>query len=70
VEEGQFTRIDREEVIRKLREAVPADYTRRFELANRLMPALRRAIARHFHSWYEELERAEPNPYYLMNNRC
>jgi 5-methylthioadenosine/S-adenosylhomocysteine deaminase len=69
LDRGRFTRIDREEVIRKLREAIPADYRRQFETRNRLMRGLRGAISGHFQPWYEEIERGEKDPYYLMNNR-
>jgi 5-methylthioadenosine/S-adenosylhomocysteine deaminase len=69
LDQGKFTRIDREEVIRKLRESIPADYKQRFDEANRPMPALRRAIARHFDPWYAEIEEWEKRPYYFMNNR-
>jgi 5-methylthioadenosine/S-adenosylhomocysteine deaminase len=69
LDRGQFTRIDREEVVRKLREAIPADYRQQFETRNRLMLQLRGAIAEHFQPWYEEIERWEKDPYYLMNSR-
>jgi cytosine/adenosine deaminase-related metal-dependent hydrolase len=69
LDQGKFTRIDREEVIRKLRESIPADYRRRFDEANRSMPALRREVAKHFDLWYEEIEGWEKRPFYFMNNR-
>jgi len=69
LDQGRFTRIDREEVIRKLRESIPADYGQRFDEANRSMPALRRAISKHFDPWYEEIEEWRKQPYYFMNNR-
>jgi len=69
LDQGRFTRIDREEVIRKLRESIPADYGQRFDEANRSMSALRGAIAEHFDPWYEEIEEWRKQPYYFMNNR-
>ena len=69
LDQGQFTRIDRDEVIGKLREAIPTDYRQRFETRNRLMGGLRQAIAAHFQPWYEEIEGRETEPYYLMNSR-
>jgi 5-methylthioadenosine/S-adenosylhomocysteine deaminase len=69
LDRGRFTRIDREEVARKLREAVPRDYARRFQEANRLVPRLRGAIAAHFQPWYEEIERRVKSPFYFMNSR-
>jgi len=69
LDQGQFTRIDRDEVIGKLREAIPADYRQRFDTGNRLMPQLRRAIAAHFKPWHDEIERLQTDPYYLMNSR-
>jgi cytosine/adenosine deaminase-related metal-dependent hydrolase len=67
--QGEFTRIDRAEVLRKLREAIPADYGEQFETRNRLMKRLRGAIAGHFRPWHEEIEGGEKDPYYLMNSR-
>ena len=69
LDRGQFTRIDRDEIFAKLREAVPKDYRQQFETRNRLMPQLRRAIAAHFQPWHDEIERSEKDPYYLMNSR-
>ncbi|MBN2553864.1 MAG: amidohydrolase family protein [Spirochaetales bacterium] len=69
VEGGQFTRIDREEVVRKLREAIPEDYGEQFETRNRLMGRLRREIAEHFRPWHEEIEGRETDPFYHMNSR-
>jgi cytosine/adenosine deaminase-related metal-dependent hydrolase len=69
LDHGVFTRIDRDEVVGKLREAIPPDYRLQFETRNRLMLRLREAIAGHFEPWYDEIERRERDPYYLMNNR-
>jgi cytosine/adenosine deaminase-related metal-dependent hydrolase len=69
LDQGEFTRIDREEVAAKLREAVPADYGEQFESRNRLMGRLREAIAAHFQPWYDEIDLLDKDPYYLMNSR-
>jgi 5-methylthioadenosine/S-adenosylhomocysteine deaminase len=69
VENGQAVRFDRQEVARRLREAIPEDYAARFATANQPMRALRAAIAGHFRPWYAEVERWDKRPYYLMNSR-
>jgi len=66
---GKLTQIDREEVIRKLRESIPADYEDQFTKANTLFPQLRAAIATQCEQSYEEIEEWEKNPYYFLNNR-
>jgi hypothetical protein len=65
--EGELTTIDREEAVRRLREAIPPDYGRRFREANAPLAALRTAIAAHFAPWYEEIARWEKAPYYWFN---
>jgi 5-methylthioadenosine/S-adenosylhomocysteine deaminase len=67
LQDGQLTRIDREEALRRLREAVPKDYEKRFRAAHASMGALRKAIAAHFAPWYGEIARWEKKPYYWMN---
>jgi 5-methylthioadenosine/S-adenosylhomocysteine deaminase len=69
LDRGRFTRIDREEIIAKLKEAIPADYRQQFETRNRLMTQLRRAIAAHFQPWHDQIDTLETDPYYLMNSR-
>ncbi len=69
VEDGKLTRLDRQEVIRKLQEAIPADYAERFRQANAPLAKLRAAVAAHFAPWHEEIARWEKSPYYFMNNR-
>jgi 5-methylthioadenosine/S-adenosylhomocysteine deaminase len=65
--EGKLTTIDREETVRRLKEAVPKDYGSRFREANAPLAALRTAIAAHYAPWYAEIDRWEKKPYYWMN---
>jgi cytosine/adenosine deaminase-related metal-dependent hydrolase len=69
LEEGKLTQIDRDEVIRKLRESIPADYEEGFARSNALFPQLRTALAAHAEPSYQEIQRWEKNPYYFLNNR-
>jgi 5-methylthioadenosine/S-adenosylhomocysteine deaminase len=69
VKDGKLTRIDREEVIRKLRESIPADYTKQFTQGGSLFPLLRSAVAAHYEQSYKEIDEWEKNPYYFLNNR-
>jgi cytosine/adenosine deaminase-related metal-dependent hydrolase len=69
LDHGRFTRIDREEIIARLKEAIPKDYRQQFETRNRLMRRLREAIAEQFRSWYEEIDDGDADPFYLMNSR-
>jgi 5-methylthioadenosine/S-adenosylhomocysteine deaminase len=69
MEDRKLVNLDREEGIRQLREAIPADYAERYGRANAPFAGLRSAIAAHFAPWYEEIERWERQPYYFMNNR-
>jgi 5-methylthioadenosine/S-adenosylhomocysteine deaminase len=69
LEDGRLTRIDREEVVRRLREAIPRNYSESFLRANASMERLRAAVAAHFAPWYEEVTRWEREPYYFLNNR-
>jgi hypothetical protein len=65
----KLTHLDRQEIIRKLRESIPKDYEKLFEQGNRLFPLLRESIAGYFAPWYKELDEIEKSPYYFMNNR-
>ena len=65
----QLTRLDRQEVIRKLQETIPKDYAAAFKEGNRLFPALRERVAAFFEPWFEELDTVEKDPFYHMNDR-
>jgi 5-methylthioadenosine/S-adenosylhomocysteine deaminase len=69
VDQGRFTRVDRDELVAKLKETIPKDYRQQFEARNRLMKPLRAAIAAHFQPWFEEIESWDIDPYYRMNSR-
>jgi cytosine/adenosine deaminase-related metal-dependent hydrolase len=56
---GRPTQLDREEVQRKLREAVPADYAQRYRSANEPVTRLRRHIAAWFEPWWPSRPGAE-----------
>ena len=68
-QDGKHTRLDRQEVIRKLKESISDQYTEQFKAGNRMFPALRERIAAYFDPWYKELDTIEKRPYYFMNNR-
>lgn len=69
LENGRLTQLDREEIIGKLRESIPADYTERFQRANAPFIRLRSAIAAHFAPWYEEISRWKVSSCCFMNSR-
>lgn len=69
LENGRLTQLDRNEIARKLRESIPANYAERFQKENTPFVQLRSAIAAHFALNYEKISRSEISPYYLMNNR-
>jgi hypothetical protein len=69
VKDGIPTRFDRQEILRKLKESIPADYATTFREGNRLFPALREKIASYFDPWHKALESSTKTPYYLLNNR-
>jgi 5-methylthioadenosine/S-adenosylhomocysteine deaminase len=70
LEDGRLMQIDREEITRRLRESIPAEYGERFLKINAPMGRLRGAVAAHFAPWYEEVARWERDPYYFLNNRA
>jgi len=65
----ELTRIDRREVVGKLRESMAKGYGEDFREKNKLFPTLRERVAGYFDPWYEEIEGIEKAPYYFMNNR-
>jgi 5-methylthioadenosine/S-adenosylhomocysteine deaminase len=65
----KLTRIDRQEVIRKLQESISERYVEEFARYRGSTAGLREEIAAYFAPWYEEMERIEKAPYYFMNNR-
>ena len=67
--EGKLTRINRKEVIAKLRESLPSDYHERFRKLNKDFVRLRAFIKKHYKAWYNEIDLWDKNPYYFMNNR-
>jgi len=65
----RLTRIDRQEVIRKLRESMAKEYGEDFKEKNKLFGALRERVAGYFDPWYKDIENIDKAPYYFMNNR-
>jgi len=65
----ELTKIDREEVIRRLRESISETYAGDFARYSELNAGLRQEIAAYFGSWYAEMDGIEKSPYYFMNNR-
>lgn len=68
VRNKKLTKIDREEVIRKLQESLPADYEAVFRKRNKLFTSLRNKVAEHYTGWFEEIDKIERKPFYHMNN--
>lgn len=69
LKDGKLTQIDRNEVIAKLRESLPPDYTERFRMLNKDFAGLRTFIKRHYEPWYSEIALWDKDPYYFINNR-
>jgi cytosine/adenosine deaminase-related metal-dependent hydrolase len=69
MEDRKLLRLDRDEVVRRLRESIPADYAERYRLANAPYAGLRSAVAAHFAPWYEEIAGWPKQPCYFINNR-
>ena len=65
----KLTRIDRAEVIRKLRESLGPKYGTEFTEKNKVYETLRERVAGYFDPWYDDIENIEKTPYYFMNNR-
>jgi len=65
----KLTRIDRVEVIRKLRESLGPDYGTEFTEKNKVYQILRERVAGYFEPWYDDIENIEKTPFYFMNNR-
>ena len=65
----RLTTIDKQEVIRKLQESIPPHYSIDFKRNYEKMAELKQKITEYFSHWYEDMERIETAPYYLMNNR-
>jgi 5-methylthioadenosine/S-adenosylhomocysteine deaminase len=65
-----FTDIDRETVIAKLRESIPADYRQRFEKVNSQYRPLKEALSLFYkkNGWYERANQSN-SPYYSIHNR-
>jgi cytosine/adenosine deaminase-related metal-dependent hydrolase len=69
IKNGEPTKIDKQEKLRKLKESIPADYAKLFQEGNKHFPALRDSVAAYFDPWHEALEFNAKTPYYFLNNR-
>jgi cytosine/adenosine deaminase-related metal-dependent hydrolase len=65
----QLTRIDKKEVINKLKESIPEKYGNIFDENNRQFHRLKKSVASYFEPWYEEIKNIKKEPYYFMNNQ-
>lgn len=69
LKDGRLTKMDREEVICKLRESLGEHYGEKFREDNRPFGDLKKGVAEYFDSWYAEIEGMPKEPYYSVNNR-
>jgi 5-methylthioadenosine/S-adenosylhomocysteine deaminase len=69
VRNGKHVSLGREEVSARLRESIPGDYGERFAERAALLGRLKEQIRRWYEPWFDELEKAPREPYYLMNSR-
>jgi cytosine/adenosine deaminase-related metal-dependent hydrolase len=67
--ERELTRVDRQEVLHRLRESIPQDYVDQFKAMNQLWPHIRSSVVSYFEGWYDDMEQVTPDPFYLMNNQ-
>lgn len=65
----QLTKLDREEVVRKLQESIGNDYPEKFRNSNAAFGALKEAVSQYFTPWYQEIEGIERVPYYFVNSK-
>jgi len=68
VKDGKVCQIDRDEVIAKLKESLPDNYSEEYEKRNAPLRRLRPYIAEWFSGWYGQMESFEGKPFYHLNN--
>jgi len=66
---GVLTKLDKGEVLAKLKESIPADYTAQFQQSQEALSSLKKSISRWFAEQERELEPYLRDPFYRMNNR-
>ena len=69
VQNGKHIKLDRDDLVQRLKAAVPEDYAEQYREKNRLCPELRKHVQKYFADWYAELDAIEKKPFYFMNNR-
>jgi hypothetical protein len=67
--DGKLQKLDRAEVVCKLKESIPPDYAEKFEAARRNIEPLRTAIRGWFEADCRELETLPKKPFYHLNER-
>jgi len=67
---GRYVRHDRQEIISKLRETIPADYSDEFIRRYEQLEGLRHSIINYYtqHDWYSDLAPGNFSPYYGLNS--
>ncbi len=60
--EGRHLVMNREEIVARLRESIPADYAGRYEASRKSLAPLKEAIADWFEPWGRELEKLGSSP--------
>lgn len=67
--DGKLEKLDRGEILRKLKESIPRDYAEKFESSRRKLDPLRSAIREWLEPDSRELESSAKLPYYHLNDR-
>jgi len=67
--DGRPTRVDRDEIVSRIRDSIPENYTEKFLELNQPFPGLQSEVAEYFDPWIDELESREAHPFYWLNDR-
>ena len=67
--DGKLEKLDRGEILRKLKESIPRDYAEKFESSRGKLDPLRSAIREWLEPDSSELESSAKLPYYHLNDR-
>jgi len=69
IKDHKFTKIDKDEVIRKLRESIPQEDSADVIRMKSLLSELKGEVVKYFNAWHDEMTTNKIDPYYLFNNR-